>query len=411
MFNRIFAVIAILFAPLLALAVGYKIESVYEAKWRQASDVSLLAASGNFATGSLAKLCADTPTENSLLVCSWYRHLPYMKTGGMLALLLGIMLLGSIYVMARGMQRDRQHLINSFVPGLYGVFVGLIILTALHGALITAALVLGVTATLGRPSVYETFAAMGVLMMTLIAVIILIRGMLLTVAKVKMDVVGKRLTPDGSPQLWNYVNALAEKLSALAPDNLIVGLEPTFFVSEADIRSVHGYFHGRTLYLSLPLCRILCAAELRAVIGHELGHFRGADTAFSQKFYPIYRGVKSALYSLEGSQGGGAQGLVLLPAVAILNLYMEVFESAEAEIGRERELVADQAGAEASSAQALASSLVKLHAFGHYYPSTRDRMRESLEAGKDVDNLSAMFGDYVKAEATPTHFVSLDEEN
>ena len=109
MFNRIFAVIAILFAPLLALAVGYKIESVYEAKWRQASDVSLLAASGNLATGSLAKLCADTPTENSLLVCSWYRHLPYMKTGGMLALLLGIMLLGSIYVMARGVQRDRQH--------------------------------------------------------------------------------------------------------------------------------------------------------------------------------------------------------------------------------------------------------------------------------------------------------------
>ena len=54
---------------------------------------------------------------------------------------------------------------------------------------------------------------------------------------------------------------------------------------------------------------------------------------------------------------GGAQGLVLLPAVAILNLYMEAFECAEAEISRERELVADQAGAEAGSAEALASSL------------------------------------------------------
>ena len=107
---------------------------------------------------------------------------------------------------------------------------------------------------------------------------------------------------------------------------------------------------------------------------------------------------------------GGAQGLVLLPAVAILNLYMEAFECAEAEISRERELVADQAGAEAGSAEALASSLVKLHAFGHYYASTRDRMRESLVAGRDVDNLSVMFGDYVKAEAAPTHFVGLDDE-
>ena len=37
-------------------------------------------------------------------------------------------------------------------------------------------------------------------------------------------------------------------------------------------------------------------------------------------------------------------------------------------------------------------------------------MRESLVAGRDVDNLSVMFGEYIKAEATPTHFVGLDEK-
>ena len=410
MFNRIFALVVVLVVPVITLAIGHKIESEYEAEWRQIAQTRPPTATANLMTGTLAQFCTDTAAEDRVRVCGWYKNVTHMKTGAILALLLGAVLLGSIYILARGVKHDRQRLMYAFVPGLYGVFLGLIILTALHGVLITASLVLGVTAALGRPSVYETFAAIGVLVMTLVAVIILIRGMLLTVTKVKIDVVGKRLTADGSPQLWNHINAIAEKLGALAPDNLIVGLEPTFFVTEADVRRAGGYFRGRTLYLSLPLCRILSAAELCAVIGHELGHFRGADTAFSQKFYPIYRGVKSSLYILEGSQRGGAQGLVLLPAVAILNLYMEAFERAEAEIGRERELIADQAGAEASSSEALASSLVKLHAFGHYYESTRDRMRESLVAGKTVDNLSVMYGDYIKAEAAPTHFIGLDDE-
>lgn len=411
MFNRIFAFLVLFLVPLAAVGVGHKIETVYEAKWRQISETaSPEEARLILESGSLTRFCSDIPNEHSPLACSWYKHVPNLKTGGMFALVLGLLLLVSIYLMRRSVSHDRQRLLSSFVPGLYWVFGGLIILTALHGALIAGSFVLGIIATLGRPSVYETFVAIGVLMVTVFALIVLIGGMLSTITKVKTNVVGKRLTQEGSPRLWNHVNSLAAKLNALAPDNLIVGLEPSFFVTEAAVKRAGGYFQGRTLYLSLPLCRILSAEELRAVIGHELGHFRGADTLFSQKFYPIYRSVTTAILALERNQCGGLKGLVLLPAAAILNLYMDAFARPEAEISRERELLADQAGAEASSSQALASALVKLHAFDYYYLSTRDRLLESLRAGKKAENLSLMFGDHVKADATATHFVGLDEE-
>ncbi|MGA2182249.1 MAG: M48 family metalloprotease [Bryobacteraceae bacterium] len=35
------------------------------------------------------------------------------------------------------------------------------------------------------------------------------------------------------------------------------------------------------MYLSEPFCHILSVRELRAIIGHELGHFQGQDTVFS----------------------------------------------------------------------------------------------------------------------------------
>jgi hypothetical protein len=122
MFNRIFALAVILVVPLIALAIAHKIGSVYEAKWRQIAKTSPPAASGNLTTGTLAQFCTDTVAENRLLVCGWYKNVYHMKTGAMLALLLGVVLLGSIYILGRGVKHDRQRLINAFVPGLYGVF-------------------------------------------------------------------------------------------------------------------------------------------------------------------------------------------------------------------------------------------------------------------------------------------------
>ena len=99
---------------------------------------------------------------------------------------------------------------------------------------------------------------------------------------------------------------------------MVVGLDPNFFVTEARVRCLNGTLSGRTLYCSLPLARILSRAEFDAVIGHELGHFRGQDTQFSQRFYPIYRGTADSLRALGNIGVGGAGLLPLLPAVGVM---------------------------------------------------------------------------------------------
>ena len=159
---------------------------------------------------------------------------------------------------------------------------------------------------------------------------------------------------------------------------------------------------GLTLFISLPVCRILNEAELRAIIGHELGHFRGEDTKFSQKFFPFYRGVSE---SLEGSRAA-----LFFPAYAILNYFMEGFEAQVRGIGRARELAADQVGVEVSDPVNVATALVKLHAFEYYWNDTYQKMVETLNAGVLVENVSDLFAKRVAEEASPTHLVGLDEK-
>jgi hypothetical protein len=61
----------------------------------------------------------------------------------------------------------------------------------------------------------------------------------------------------------------------LMPETVVIGVDPTFFVTEAEVVTLSGRLWGRTLYCSMPLARILTVDELTAIIGHELGHFRG----------------------------------------------------------------------------------------------------------------------------------------
>src|SRR5207253_136023 len=97
------------------------------------------------------------------------------------------------------------------------------------------------------------------------------------------------------PRLWSFVADAAQSAGVAPPEHLVLGLEPNFYVTEAHVQCLDGELHGRTMYLSIPLARIFSQQELRAVLGHELGHYKGDDTVFSQKFYPIYRGTLDSL--------------------------------------------------------------------------------------------------------------------
>jgi hypothetical protein len=145
-------------------------------------------------------------------------------------------------------------------------------------------------------------------------------------------------------------------------------------------------------------------------VGHELGHFKGDDTAFSRRFYPIFRGATDAMANLDQMRSENAMAIVLLPALSVLSYFFECFAGAEKEIGRERELAADRIGISISSPRSAASALVKAHAFGDYWQNALQRMRETINTGGSVTNVSATFSALVVENSSDAILLGLDDQ-
>ncbi|MYZ45278.1 M48 family metallopeptidase [Schauerella aestuarii] len=178
-----------------------------------------------------------------------------------------------------------------------------------------------------------------------------------------MDALGRTVSEAESPALWDYVRGLATRLGALPPDHIVVGLTEGFYVTSHDVllQPSAQVLHGRTLYLPLPYLATLDRDETSAIIGHELGHFAGADTEYSQRFVPIYDGVSRSLHVVAGSiiQGDLLQRTMMRPAFLFGVFFMEQFDHSVNHWKREREFAADATGVRVSSAEAAGAALVR----------------------------------------------------
>lgn len=204
---------------------------------------------------------------------------------------------------------------------------------------------------------------------------------LLSAKRAQATVVGRSLGLTEYPKLWRFVTDLATKAGSSLPHNVVVGLTPEFFVTEADVHCLDGKLTGRTMYISAPLSRLLKVEELAAVIAHELGHFKGADTAFSVHFYPIYRGTVDSIHGVSRTANQITElgrfipiaglrviallgSLTLFPSLFLLGFFLECFAAAESAISREREIAADAVAAEATDADSIAVALSAWRCFG-----------------------------------------------
>jgi Zn-dependent protease with chaperone function len=135
------------------------------------------------------------------------------------------------------------------------------------------------------------------------------------------------------------VTSVARTLQTEPPANIIVGLDPVFFVTEAEVVIAGSAepFTGRTIYLSLGLMKIFTGGELRAIVGHELAHFIGQDLAYSIRFAPLFARLRRTIASLD-QPAGLASDVGRLPVIAALPTCMLEFETAERSVGRAREL-------------------------------------------------------------------------
>jgi len=199
-------------------------------------------------------------------------------------------------------------------------------------------------------------------------------------------VFGISLSDQEQPRLASEVQTTARRLGAVAPDNTVVGLEPNFFVTSAPVTLLDGTeLKGRTLFLSLPLMRLFRPDEFRAVIGHELTHFKGADTEYSQKFAPAYHRLSEALATT--ADEGIFQSIASMPLAYTLREFAET----ERTIGRQRELIADQGAAAVSSSSALIGALIKVAMHGPLWSTVVNESETKLAAGTAFSNLSSLY--------------------
>jgi Zn-dependent protease with chaperone function len=383
--------------PLLGLAVSSGVRAHFDTELRAAAVKQVPDADPIKLAGlTVARLC-DTAAVESEDLCQTNTNLAFMQTASLISGGAGLGLLGLIAVAAYAARSSRNLLVALFRPGLYVAAIAISGLILAHAVIAIAAIYYGEAALVDR---VHSGVIMAIGFGAIAGVTAVARSTFRIVQKAETFAVGQEVSAGEAPILWNHITRVAQKLGALAPEHVVIGLDPTFFVTEAHVLTLSGTLTGRTLFCSLPLARVLSTDEFTAIVGHELGHFRGADTKFSERFYPIYRGTATAISSLHRAGGEGLGVLALLPAIAVFGFFLECFAVAENRQSRHRELLADEAGAQATSNRTMASALVKVHAFAGIWNAVERASAEALRQGGIYTNASALFARAVLDSAT-----------
>ncbi|KQP08492.1 peptidase M48 [Methylobacterium sp. Leaf99] len=187
-----------------------------------------------------------------------------------------------------------------------------------------------------------------------------------------LPIFGRTVSPAEAPGLWRLTEGLAERLGALKPEVVVVGLTGGFFVSAgpAVVEPGGARLTGRILYLPLPYLALLRGDEVAAIIGHELAHYAGGDTVYSQRFLPIYAGVGRSLDAV--AEGHAGSFGLLSPSLRLGVFVMERFHLAVRHWSRAREFAADAAGAGPTSVDAAARALLRTGAVAPRISETLD---------------------------------------
>jgi heat shock protein HtpX len=149
---------------------------------------------------------------------------------------------------------------------------------------------------------------------------------------------------------------------------------PRVFVVQND--SPNAFATGRSpkkavVAVTTGIQRILTDQELRAVIGHEMGHVKNRDILTSSIVATVAGAISLIAQilmwsSIFGGRRGGGHPLVMLAVILLAPISASLIQLG---ISRTREYQADRTGAEiVHDPEALASALEKLHQGVSYQP-------------------------------------------
>ena len=213
------------------------------------------------------------------------------------------------------------------------------------------------------------------------------------------DIEGELLLQADAPRLWERVRQLAARVNTTPPDHIIAGIDNNFFVTEAPCSVAGQALTGRTLFVSIPLLRVLDTAEADAVLAHELAHLGGGDTQSSAALSPKLNQFDQ--YTWHMRSGG-----LTIVAYYLLRLYRMIFEFALARDSREREYTADRTAAQLTAPQSIVQSLIKISAYSSYRNTVENQLFEQNRQHTGALGIASFVADGLHPYARSGEFVN-----
>jgi len=382
----------LLIVPIVGIFIGQSVEHKYDDLFVGAVAKALHVPEGKLRSSgiSLKDECAkDHPSLREY--CSYENDILFFQKASWLAFVSGLIAMLVVFLVRVSAAGSRRRLATLFSPTTFFSIAFLATSIAAQGAILVYGVYIVEVVTTERYHP-KLIGALG--LGAAVAAFVLIKSALTLFRAQPTTIFGRRVDAESAPGLIEMVGGISDRMRARKPDNVIVGLEPNFFVTAAKVRlpTDPEPLNGTTLYLSLPFLSIFKKEELAAVIGHELGHFKGEDTEYSMRFYPAYSRLYRALGAMEQQSGSGnASAIFAAPAVTTLSLVLSEFGVIERTIGRERELAADREGALVSSGPSLINALLKMSAYGGLWGGLREHNISKLAEGSFYSNLAGIY--------------------
>lgn len=180
------------------------------------------------------------------------------------------------------------------------------------------------------------------------------------------------VSPSDAPELWNVVNEVAAAAGTRPPTKLRVAAIVNATVFEET--RLLGFASGeRYLTIGLPLMLGLTAAELRAVLAHEMGHYARGHTRLGAQVYRGSVALRNTCQALKAARGSDSRRAVLRAlwrasslyayiAFGVFAVYSAFYDHVSFAARRRQELQADACAADHFGRDVTAEALRAAHA-------------------------------------------------
>jgi Zn-dependent protease with chaperone function len=187
---------------------------------------------------------------------------------------------------------------------------------------------------------------------------------------------GQPVTRSAAPQLFALLERLRERLDTPAVHRVLVTADFNAGVTQVPRLGVFGW-HRNYLLLGLPLMRCLSAAQLEAVLAHELGHLSRGHARVGNWIYRLRLSWYRLDQALEKKPQWGSGAIRRL-----LHWYVPYFNACSYPLARSNEFEADAASAQLTSRETVAQALTNISVMAaylqeRYWPGIRAASRDT----------------------------------